>query len=58
MNTRKGRSKFKNLLILLDIECSSTIIMGILIKKIGLKEYDVMQWHTQAGSITINLKVK
>ena len=27
-------------------------------KKLTPKEDDVMQWHTQAGSITTNLKVK
>ena len=32
MNTQKGEEKFKNFRILLDIECSSTIVLGRLIK--------------------------
>ena len=34
MNYRKGKPKFKNFLILLDIRCSSMILMGQLTKKI------------------------
>ena len=33
MNTRKGREKFKNFRVLLDSGCSSTIVMGRIIKK-------------------------
>ena len=33
MNTRKGKSKFKNFRILLDSGCNSTIVMGRLVKK-------------------------
>ena len=58
MNTRKGRSKFKNFCIILDSGCSSTIVMGRLVKKSGLEENSPMQWHTQAVNITTNLKVK
>ena len=47
-NTQKGRSRFKTFLILLDILCSSTIVIGILIKKLAPKKDSVMQWHTQA----------
>ena len=34
------------------------IVMGRLVKKIGLEEDNTMQWNTQAGNITTNLKVK
>ena len=34
------------------------IVMGKLIKKINPKEYDVIQWNTQQGIITMNIKVK
>ena len=27
-------------------------------KKLNPKKYDVMQWRTQAGNITTNLKIK
>ena len=33
MNTRKYKEKFKNFRILLDSGCSSTIVMGRLVKK-------------------------
>ena len=55
---RKGRAKFKNFLILLYSGCSSTILMGILVENLKLEKDDVTQWHTQAGNITTNLKVK
>ena len=32
--------------------------MGILIQKLTPKEDDMTKWHTQAGSITANLKVR
>ena len=57
MNTQKGREKFKKFRILLDSGCSSRIIKKRLITKIGTKRDAVMQWHTQAGNITTNLKV-
>ena len=44
--------------MLLDSVCSSKIVMGRLIKKLTPKKDDVMQWHTQAGKITTNLKFK
>ena len=56
MNTRKGRSRFKNFQIILDSVCSSTILMGRIVKKLFHEKYDVMQWHTQAGNITTNYK--
>ena len=58
MNTRRGKAKFKNLRILLDSGYNSTIVMRGIIKKLKIIEETVMQWHTQAGNITTNLKVK
>ena len=58
MNTRKYKEKFKNFRILLDSGCSSTIVMGRLVKKLHPDKYTVIQWHTQAGNITTNLRVK
>ena len=57
MNTQKVKEKFKNFRILLDNGCSSTILMGRLIKKNNPTEDALMQWHTQAVSISTNLKV-
>ena len=48
MNTRIGRAKFKVFCILLYIGCSSTIVIGIVVENIRIKEGDVLQWHTQA----------
>ena len=56
-NTRKGRSEFKNPRILLDSGCSSTIVMGRIIKTISPKEYAMMQWYAQAGIIITNLEM-
>ena len=39
MNTRKGKSKFKNFRKLLDSGCSSTIVMGRLVEKIHPEIY-------------------
>ena len=58
MNTWKGGMKFNNLCILLDIVCSFTIVIRIIIKQINPKRYTVIQCHTQAGNITNNIKVK
>ena len=58
MNTRKDGAKFKNFRILLDSGCSSTILIGRLIEKIHPENDALMQWNTQAGNITNNLKVK
>ena len=57
MNTGNGRAKFKNFLILLDSGCSSTILMGRLVKKLGLEEDTPTQWNTQAVNTTTNIKV-
>ena len=58
IDTRKGKAKFKDFRILLHIECSSTIVMRMIIEKLTPKKDDVMEWNTQAGNITTNLKVK
>ena len=58
MNTQNGKAEFKNFRIILDSGCISTVLMVIIIQKPNPKEDSVMQWHTQAGSITTNLKVK
>ena len=58
MNTRKGRSIFKNFRVLLDSGCSSTIVMGRPIEKLHPEQDALIQWNTQAGNITTNNKVK
>ena len=58
MNTRKGKARFKNFRILLDSVCSSTIVMESLVNKLYPEKDAAMQWHTQTGNITTNLKVK
>ena len=58
MNTRKGKAKFKNFCILLDSVCSYTIVMGRIIEKLSPEKDTPMQWNTQAGNITTNIKVK
>ena len=58
MNNRIVKARFENFRILLDSGCSSTIVMGRLFEKLCLEKYAVIQWHTQAGNITTNLKVK
>ena len=57
MNNRKGKEKFNFFRILLDSGCSSTIVMGRLVKQLGLEKYAPMQWNTQAINITTNIKV-
>ena len=42
----------------MDSGFSSTIVMTRLVEKLSLEKYAVMKWHTQAGNITTNLKVK
>ena len=56
MNMHKGKENYNIVKILLDSECSSTIVMRKLISKRNPKEDDVMQWHNQAGIITTNIK--
>ena len=58
MNTRKGKEKFKNFNVLLYSECISTIVMGRIVGKLYPDVDAPMQWNTQTGNITTNLKVK
>ena len=58
MNTGKGRAKFKNFRIILDSRFSSTIFMGRIIKRLYPEKDALMQWNTQAGNVTNNLKVE
>ena len=57
-NTRKGKAEFNFFRILLDSGCNSKIITRRIIYKITPKEDAVMQWHTQVGIITTNIKVE
>ena len=58
MNTRNGRTKFKNFLIILDSGFSSTTVMGNMPGKLHPEKDDVIQWNVQAGNINTNIKVK
>ena len=58
INIRKFRKKFENFRILLDSGCSSAIVMRRIAEKPHPDKYAMMQWHTQAGNITTNNKVK
>ena len=58
MNTRKGRAKFKNFRILMDSGCSSMIVIRRIFEKLKIEKDAVIQWHTQAGNINTNHKVK
>ena len=58
MNTRKGKSKFKKFRILLDSGCSSTIVMGRLVEKLGLKIDAMIKWHTQYVNIIMDIRVE
>ena len=58
MNTQKGGAKYNNFHLLLDSGCISAIVIRRLITKLNPKIYDVMQWHTQAGNITTNIRLK
>ena len=58
MNPKKDGETFENLRILLDSECSSTIVMIRLMRNFIPETYAVIKWHTQAGYIATNLKVK
>ena len=46
MNTRKGKARFKNFLILLDSICSYTIVMGRLVKNRPRRIYSDAVEHT------------
>ena len=54
----RDQAEYKNFLILFDIEYSFTILMVRLFEKIRPEKNAVMQWHTQDGNITTNLKGK
>ena len=58
MHARKGKEKWKNFLILLNILFSVTIVMKRIIPKLKTKEDYLVQWHTQAGNNITNIKVK
>ena len=58
MNNRRDRAKFKNFCVLLESGSGSRILMGRMVKKLGPEENSPMQWNTQAGNITTDLKVK
>ena len=58
MNNRLDIARFKNSRILFGSVCSSTIVMVRLVEKLRLEKDAVMQWQTQAGNITTNIKVK
>ena len=58
MNTRKDRLRFKKFWIILDSGCSFTIVTVRIVEKLHPEKDAVMQWHTQAGNVTTNLKVK
>ena len=57
LNIKNGRAKFKNFRIILDIVCSSTILIRRLVDKLDPEKYYVIQWQTQAGNITTTFKV-
>ena len=58
MNNRKYKAKFKNFRIILDSWRSYENVMGRLIEKLYPEKDAPIQWNTQAGNITTNLKVK
>ena len=58
MNTRKGIEKFKNLQVMLDSGCSSTIIMGNIMLNIIKEKGVATHWNTQAENFTTNQKLK
>ena len=58
MNNRHGRAKFKNFRNILDSGCISTNAMGRLVEKLHPEIFSMNHWHTQAGNITTNHKVK
>ena len=58
INIRNSKDKFKNFQILLGSGCISTILTRRLVEKLHPEKYALMQWHTQAGNIITNIKVK
>ena len=57
-NTRKGGAKFKNFCVLLESGYSSMVVIGRLVETLYPEKYAMIQWHTQAGNITTNIKIK
>ena len=57
MNTRKGKAKFKKSRSIFNSSCSYMVVMVRIVEKLHPDKYYEMQWHTQAGNITTNLKV-
>ena len=57
MNNIKGKARFKNFHILLQSGFSSTVLMGRLVTRLFPEKDAPMQWYTQAGNITTNIKV-
>ena len=55
-NTIKGRAKFKNFQIVLNSECSSTILTRRIVEKLCPEKDAGTQWQTQAGNITTNFE--
>ena len=58
MNTSKGRENFKNLQVMLDSGCRSTIIMGNIMSNIRKNKGVATQWKTRTKNSTTNQKVK
>ena len=54
MNTRIGREKFGNFLILLDSGRISTTMMNNLTSKLKLRYYSTNMWPIQAGNFNTN----
>ena len=58
MNTHKGKMKFKGFRILLDNRCSYTLETRRLITILKPEEEAMIQWNTQVGNITTDLRIK
>ena len=58
MYTRIGIVGFNNFRTLLDSGFSPRTVMGRIVENIRLEKDAVMQWNTQDGNITNNLRVK
>ena len=54
MNTRRGKAKFKNFLIILDSGCISTIVIGMLVGKYILKN---MLWCSVTHNLIISILI-
>ena len=58
MNMRRGGEKYKTFWILFDSGFSYSVVTRRLTTKHKTKKDDLVKWHTHAGNITTNLKVK